>query len=52
VESALHGLGHTHMEAPKLVEQVVDEFLRENKFFNENEDLLSYVENVKTGAVL
>ena len=52
VESALHGLGHTHMEAPKLVEQVIDEFLRENKFFNENEDLLSYVENVKTGAVL
>lgn len=50
VESALHGLGHTYMEAPKLVEQVLNEFLRENQLFNEN--LLSYAQFAKSGYIL
>ncbi|AKG24864.1 hypothetical protein [Calothrix sp. 336/3] len=50
VESALHGLGHTQMEAPKLVEQVLDEFLGENKLLSE--DLVSYAEIAKTGYIM
>lgn len=50
VESALHGLGHIHCDVPKLVEQIVDRFLYENK--QAPQKLLSYARDSKNGLII